>query len=59
MEPRKIENPVEAGREGHTSPPRQPERKRRFQIFKLEERVAPRCQNSTYSSPLTKGNKCH
>ena len=41
MEPRKIEAPVESCSEGHTSPPRQPERKRRFQIVKLEERIAP------------------
>jgi hypothetical protein len=42
MEPRKTEKPVESRREGQTSPTRQPERKRRFQIVKLEERIAPK-----------------
>jgi hypothetical protein len=41
MEPQKSDKPVESRREGLTSPPRQPERKRRFQIVKLEERIAP------------------
>jgi len=41
MEPRKIDTPVESRGEGQTSPPRQPERKRRFRIVKLEERIAP------------------
>jgi hypothetical protein len=41
MEPRKIEKPVESRDEGQTSPPRPPQRKRRFQIVKLEERIAP------------------
>jgi hypothetical protein len=41
MEPRQPEKPVESRDEGQTSPPRQPERKRRFQIIKLEERIAP------------------
>ncbi len=41
MEPRESEKPVESRDEGQTSPPRQPERKRRFQIVKLEERIAP------------------
>jgi hypothetical protein len=42
MEPRKIEMPVQPHNEGQTSPPRQSEvRKRRFQIVKLEERIAP------------------
>ncbi len=40
MEPRKIETPVDS-RGGQTAPPRQPERRRRFQIVKLEERIAP------------------
>ena len=37
MEPCKIETPVESRSEGQTSPPRQPERKRRFQLVKLDE----------------------
>ena len=41
MEPRQSEKPLESGGEGKTSPTRQPERKRRFQIVKLEERIAP------------------
>jgi hypothetical protein len=41
MEPRKIETAVKSSDEGQTSPPRQSERKPRFQIVKLEERIAP------------------
>jgi hypothetical protein len=41
MEPRKVEKPVESRSEGQTSPPSQPVKKRRFQIVKLEERIAP------------------
>jgi hypothetical protein len=41
MEPHKIETPVQPGGEVQSSPPRQPERERRFQIVKLEERIAP------------------
>ena len=41
MEPRKVENPVESHDEAPSSPPRQEERKRRFRIVKLEERIAP------------------
>ena len=41
MEPRKIDTPVQPRGDGQTSPPLQPERKRRFQIVKLEERIAP------------------
>ena len=41
MEPRKIETPGESHSECQTSLPHQPERKRRFQIVKLEERIAP------------------
>jgi hypothetical protein len=48
MEPRKSDKPLEIGREGQTSPPRQPEKKRRFKIVKLEERIAP-----------SKGGKTH
>jgi hypothetical protein len=38
MEPRESEKPLESRGEGQTSPP---EGKRRFQIVKLEERIAP------------------
>jgi hypothetical protein len=41
MEPRKIETPVQPRGEGQTVPLRQPERKRRFHLLKLEERIAP------------------
>jgi hypothetical protein len=41
MEPRKTEKPGESAGESQAAPPRQPERKRRFQIVKLEERIAP------------------
>jgi hypothetical protein len=41
MEPRQFETPVESRGEGQTSPTREPERKRRFRIVKLEERIAP------------------
>ena len=41
MEPRQFEKSVESRGEGQASPTRQPERKRRFQIVKLEERIAP------------------
>ena len=41
MEPREPEKPLESRGEGQTSPPRQQERKRRFRIMKLEERIAP------------------
>jgi hypothetical protein len=41
MEPRSSEKPLEPRGEGPIVPPRPPERKRRFQIVKLEERIAP------------------
>ena len=41
MEPRPSEKPVESRGEGPPAPPRPSERKRRFQIVKLEERIAP------------------
>jgi hypothetical protein len=41
MEPRQFEKSAEARGEVQISPARQPERKRRFQIVKLEERIAP------------------
>jgi hypothetical protein len=42
MEPQKSDKSVEPRGEGQTSPPRQPGRKHRFQIVKLEERIAPK-----------------
>ena len=41
MEPRQSEKSMESRDEGQASPTRHPERKRRFQIIKLEERIAP------------------
>jgi hypothetical protein len=41
MEPHKTETPVQSQGDGQTAPPRPPERKRRFEIVKLEERIAP------------------
>jgi hypothetical protein len=41
VEPRKVEKPVESRGEGQTAPPRQREKKPRFQIMKLEQRIAP------------------
>jgi hypothetical protein len=55
MEPRKTETPVQSRSEGHISPPRPPERKRRFQIVKLEERIAP---GHAGDSGHTHGNGC-
>jgi hypothetical protein len=53
MEPGKIEKPMVAQREGQSSPSRQPERKRRFQIVRLEERIAPG------GGEQSKGTVCH
>jgi hypothetical protein len=41
MEPRQFEKSAESRSEVQSSPPRPQERKRRFQIVKLEERIAP------------------
>ena len=63
MEPRKIETPVQPRGEGEPAPPRPPERKRRFQIVKLEERIAPAVggngSNQPFGCNLTHGhNSC-
>jgi hypothetical protein len=48
MEPRKIKSPVQPRDEGQPAQPRQSGvRKRRFQIVKLEERIAPGGGNRT------------
>jgi hypothetical protein len=57
MEPRKIETPVQSHGEGQTAPLRRPERKRRFQIIKLEERIAPGCKNG-HGNCNTNGHGC-
>jgi hypothetical protein len=41
MEPRKSEKPVESGGQGEPAPTRPEQKTRRFQIIKLEERIAP------------------
>jgi hypothetical protein len=41
MEPIKLEKMPEPRGERQTEPPRPPEGKRRFQMVKLEERIAP------------------
>ena len=41
MEPRQFEKSTESHGEVQISPASQPKRKRRFQIVKLEERIAP------------------
>jgi hypothetical protein len=49
MEPRQFERSEESRGEVQISPARQPERKRRFQIVKLEERIAPGGGNGNHS----------
>ena len=58
MEPRQSEKSVESHGERQASPTHQPERKRRFQIVKLEERIAPGGGNGMHSNGCghTKGN---
>jgi hypothetical protein len=64
MEPRQIEPPVQSRGEGQAAPPRPTERKRRFQIVKLEERIAPggghgNGSNQPFGCNLTHGhNSC-
>jgi hypothetical protein len=58
MEPRKSEKPVESVGEGQTSPPRPPERKRRFLIVKLEERIAPGQIGNDSISPNPRSHPC-
>ena len=58
MEPRKIETPVQSRGEGQTSPPRQPERKRRFELIRLEERIAPGAKNTNGHPCSVAGHIC-
>jgi hypothetical protein len=65
MEPRQFEKSVESHGEVQASPTLQPERKRRFQIVKLEERIAPGGGNGNHSVPheggcgdFTRNHKC-
>jgi hypothetical protein len=60
MEPRESEKPLESRGEGPTSPPRPPGRKRRFQIVKLEERIAPGGgHGSKHKCHLSGGATCY
>ena len=59
MEPRQIEKSVESRGEGLASPARQPERKRRFQIVKLEERIAPGGGHGNHSNACGRTNDRH
>ena len=59
MEPRQFEKSAESHGEGEPSPTRQPERKRRFQIVKLEERIAPgHGDPHTYGCGHTNAHNC-
>jgi hypothetical protein len=62
MEPRQFEKSVESHGEVPISPARQPERKSRFQIVKLEERIAPGGgggPDSVFSYPLCHHSRGH
>jgi hypothetical protein len=58
MEPRKFETLMESGGEGQSSPARQPERMRRFQLVKLEERIAPGMDGMGSISPPPRSHPC-
>ena len=60
MEPRQSEKSVESRGEGQASPTRQPERRRRFQIIKLEERIAPggNGKGSHFCGPTHRYRQC-
>ena len=49
MEPRQFGKSAESRGEVQASPPRPQERKRRFQIVKLEERIAPGGSNGGHT----------
>ena len=57
MEPRQFEESLGSRGEGQASPTRQPDRKRRFRIIKLEERIAPGGGHA-YSPHQTYQPKC-
>ena len=59
MEPRQFEKSAESRGEVPTSPSRQPERKRRFQIVKLEERIAPGGGGGNHSIDYQCGRTVH
>jgi hypothetical protein len=57
-EPRQFEKSVESRGGIHASPPRQPERGRRFWIVKLEQRIAPGHGHGNNGSDPTCGRAC-
>jgi hypothetical protein len=59
MEPRKPEKPGESPGEGQTSPPRPQEKKRRFRLVKLEDRIAPGGGHGNGSNASCIGISCH
>jgi len=61
MEPRQSEKSVESRGEGPAPPARQPDRKPRFRIVKLEERIAPgHGDPHTYACGMSSpGKGCH
>src|SRR5262249_8678890 len=59
MEPRKPEKPGESPGEGQTSPPCSHEKKRRFRIVKLEERIAPGGGHGHGSNASCNGYTCY
>jgi hypothetical protein len=56
MEPRQLNKPLEDRPEGQGAPAPSAERKRRFRIVKLEERIAP---NNGKHSDLGCGHTAH
>jgi hypothetical protein len=61
MEPHQTDKPVESRGESPSVPPRPPQRQRRFQIIKLEERIAPGGPHTTYycnGNPSGNGKGC-
>jgi hypothetical protein len=59
MEPRQFEKSAESRGEVQASPPRPQERKRRFQIVKLEERIAPGAVGHPDSVFTAQPGHCH
>jgi hypothetical protein len=60
VKPRNIDKSFESHGEGQTPQPRQAERKRRFQIVKLEERIAPGGGSGNRSNQTCgNGYTCH
>jgi hypothetical protein len=58
MEPRNCEKPSESGNDKENLALPTKERKRRFQIVKLEERVAPQASTGPYSANYACSQAC-